>query len=321
MDVLLTGPFGAIGTRVLEELLARGHRVTCFDLDTPINRKAAARYGDELRVRWGDITDPSSVRAAVAGQAAVIHLAAIIPPLSESKPERAQKVNVGGTQNVLDAVAAEPTPPRLVFPSSISVHGFSDGREPPCRADTPFDARDHYAGHKVECEQRVRASAVPWVIVRIGVCADGEYVRVSDGGTAVKMLFAVAPHTRLEYLHPKDAALAMANAIEREGVVGKTLFLGSGPSSQTTWRAFANLPMEAMGLGAFPDSAFADAPYYTDWMDTEESERLLTFQRHGLSAYARELEATWRYKRWLIRPIAPLIRYAMLRAAGRGRAT
>jgi nucleoside-diphosphate-sugar epimerase len=33
MRVLLTGPFGTIGTRVLNELLSRGHTVSCFDLD------------------------------------------------------------------------------------------------------------------------------------------------------------------------------------------------------------------------------------------------------------------------------------------------
>ena len=109
MKVLLTGPFGKIGYRVLEALLAKGHTVTCFDLDSPANRKTARDFSgpalaDRVRVIWGDITNASQVAAAVAGQDAVIHNAAIIPPLSDRNPPLAEKVNVGGTRNILDAI-------------------------------------------------------------------------------------------------------------------------------------------------------------------------------------------------------------------------
>jgi UDP-glucose 4-epimerase len=315
MRVLLTGPFGTIGTRVLNELLARQHNVTCFDLDNPTNRKVARRYSGRINMVWGDITNAASVNAAVANQDAVIHLAAIIPMLSETNPALAEKVNVQGTQIVIDAIATQPQPPLLVFPSSISVHGFSNTRLPPCRVDTPLEARDHYAGHKIECEKRLRASTIPWVILRIGACTDALNQKTGDTEAMLRHMFTLDIDTRIEYLHPQDAAVAMANALEQPAVIGKTLFLGSGKSSQTSWLEFVNLMPRAMGLGDFPASAFGHEPYYTDWMDTAESQQLLNFQQHGLDAYKRELAHQWRFLRYLVMPFRGLIRRYMLKFA------
>ncbi len=313
MNVLLTGPFGTIGTRVLEELLRRNHTVTCFDLDTKLNRKLARKFGTRIRMCWGDITDKASVNAAVAGQDAVIHLAALIPPMSEQKPQLAEKINVGGTQLVIDAIAAQPLMPLLVFPSSISVHGFSNNRQPPCRVDMPYEARDAYAGHKIDCEKRLRASAIPWVILRIGACVDALNQKTGDQEAMLRHMFSLDPQTRIEYLHPKDAALAMANALDNPQVKGKILFLGSGRSSQSSWLDFVNIMPRTMGIGELSAEVFGREPYYTDWMDTLESQQLLQFQQYGLDAYKQELQQQWRVLRYLIWPVRGLIRRHMLK--------
>jgi nucleoside-diphosphate-sugar epimerase len=312
MNVLLTGPFGTIGTRVLNELLARQHRVTCFDLDNKTNRKIAASYGERIRMLWGDITDAASVNTAVTGQDAVIHLAAIIPPLSEEKPTLAEKVNVQGTKLVIDAIAKQNKMPLLVFPSSISVHGFSNKRQPPCKIDMPLEAKDNYAGHKITCENLLRTNNIPWVIVRIGACVDALNDKIGDRAAMMRHMFSLHPDTRIEYLHPHDAATAMANAIEKPEAVGKTLFLGSGKNSQTSWLEFVNITPRAMGLRDLSSDDFGIEPYYTDWMDTAESQQLLQFQQLGMEAYKRELAHQWRYKRFLILPFRWLIRRYML---------
>ena len=86
-------------------------------------KKQAARAGKNLDVRYGDIRDASFIRHAVLECGAVIHHAAILPPKTEQSPELAQAINVGGTECVLRAIEEMRTPARLVFPSSVSVHG------------------------------------------------------------------------------------------------------------------------------------------------------------------------------------------------------
>jgi len=113
MKVLLTGAFGNIGKSTLEELVRQGHIVRCFDLKTRSNEKAARRYRDRIQVVWGDLRRRADVAAAVRDQEVVIHLAFIIPKLSttgfesEEHPDWAREINVGGTQNLIEAMKAD----------------------------------------------------------------------------------------------------------------------------------------------------------------------------------------------------------------------
>lgn len=110
-------------------------------------------------------------------------------------------------------------------------------------------ARDHYAGHKIECEEIVRNSDGPWVIVRIGACIDANNNKPEELSVSLTRLFQTGPDNKLEYLHPADAAIAMVGACNNADAIGKTLLLGGGKSSQTTWMGFSNIAMGAIGIG------------------------------------------------------------------------
>jgi len=311
MRVLLTGAFGKIGYRVTEALVAAGHEVVCFDVDTAANRKTARRFGDRIAVRWGDVTDPASVVAAVAGCDAVIHNAAILPPASEAHPALAERINVGGTRHVLAAMAAHAPAALLVYPSSVSVHGSDAATTALRRVDDPLHADDAYAGHKIRCEELIAASGVRAVILRIGACLEGRNAMEADR-RLLRMMFDIAPAWRVEYVHPKDVATAMVHALDASEAVGRTLFLGGGPDCRTTWREFTSLTFDAIGCGALPVEAFGAQPYYTAWMDTDEAQRLLRFQRHTLADFRAELGHQFRWLRPLMRPVRGLVRRYLL---------
>ncbi len=131
MKVLVTGPFGNIGSHTVPELLREGHAVRTFDVDAPGARRVARAIGGRLDLRWGDVRDARAVADAAAGVDAILHMAALIPPGSEERPEEARAVNVGGTENVLRAAAAQPSRPRILFTSSLDVHGRTQRRPPP----------------------------------------------------------------------------------------------------------------------------------------------------------------------------------------------
>jgi nucleoside-diphosphate-sugar epimerase len=329
MKVLLTGPFGKIGYRVVEALLAKGHEVTCFDLDTPANRKTASDFAGQVaagrvRIIWGDITRADQMDAAVKAVDAVVHNAAIIPPLSDMNPALAEKVNVGGTKNILAAIQRSDRKPQLVFPSSISVHGFNAPDSPwPKKISAPFQAEDCYAGHKIQCEQLIEEAAqqwgLRWTIVRIGACMEGRNpMDTGNGDEMMQMMFRISARARIEYVHPKDVATAMANAIGNPQAAGKKFFLGGGKACQSTWGEFNSMFLVAMGCPPFPDSVFGTQGYYTDWMDTEESQRVLQFQSHTLADYRAELDRKFRYVRPFLFPFRSLfLHYLMSKSPNR----
>src|SRR5512135_1913353 len=102
MRVLLTGPFGNIGSHTTAELIRQGHQVRAFDLRTPRTEKVARRFTGQIEIHWGDIRQADKVKAAVEGQDVIVHLAAILPPVSDEQPEEAKQVNVGGTRTLIE---------------------------------------------------------------------------------------------------------------------------------------------------------------------------------------------------------------------------
>ncbi|MCG3253700.1 MAG: NAD-dependent epimerase/dehydratase family protein, partial [Candidatus Heimdallarchaeota archaeon] len=90
MKILLTGAFGNVGSSTLAELVKRDHNIRCFDIPTRKNKRTAKKFkkfSNKLEIIWGDLRNPLQVVDAVEGIDVVIHLAAIIPPLANERPE------------------------------------------------------------------------------------------------------------------------------------------------------------------------------------------------------------------------------------------
>jgi nucleoside-diphosphate-sugar epimerase len=307
MRILLTGATGNIGSHTLPELVRRGHLVRCFSPLTTANRRRARELPAGAEVVWGDITDAGALVRAAAGVDAVIHLAALIPPLADEQPERAREVNVDGTANVVAACRSQPEPPRLLFTSTFDVHGFTLERPPPRHVEDPLVATNPYTEHKIRCEALIRESGLTWAIFRL---ADVPVLGIRDPHP---IMFEIGLDNRIESLHADDAGLAIANALEVPEVWGRILFVGGGPSCQLTYREYLTRLLAAMGVDPLPEEAFSRAPYATDWLDTTQSESLLHYQRHSFDDIAEAIAASLGWKRRVMPLASPLARAAILR--------
>jgi len=138
VNVLVTGGSGFIGSHVLERLQAHGHRVRNFDLVPP-----PSLDGNAFETAIGDLGDPSAVRAALDGCDVVVHLAAVAD-VDEvaANPGRADRVNVRGTQTLLEAVRAAGTA-RFVYASTVWVYGDAVGPQP-LDEDAPLALPRHF---------------------------------------------------------------------------------------------------------------------------------------------------------------------------------
>ena len=306
MKLLLTGPFGNIGSHALPELLREGHQVRCFDLDTPEHRAAARKHGRRIEVLWGDVRDREALDRAVAGVDAALHLAAVIPPGSNDDPEQARAVNVDGTRNVLQACAALPRKPRVLYTSTFDVHGHTLHKPPPRRITDPLVATDPYTGHKIAAEELVRTSGLEWCIFRL---SDVPVIGLRDPHP---IMFEIGLDNRIESLHADDAAVALARALRTPEVWGRILFVGGGPSCQLTYREYLARMLEAMGIGALPEGAFSQKEYATDWIDSSEAQALLRYQRRSFDDIVADVAACLGWKRRLVPVAAPVVRRAIL---------
>ena len=313
MRVLVTGAFGRLGQEGIARLLAEGHSVIAFDVPNRRNRKTAKSFEGRAKVVWGDIRNSEDIEPCVEACDAILHNACVLAPLSENEPELAYEVNVGGTQNVLDAMKERSEPPVIVFSSTLSVCGPRKPGGPPFTADDPAVGTDHYTTHKTECERMIRDSGLPYVIFRIGVSVGSKAASGDLSPDVFRILFGINPDSRCEWVHPEDVALAQVRAIQTPAAFGKTLMIGGGEGCRITFREFYEKMFEATGVGRFPREAYGTGDYYTEWMDTTESQALLGFQRIRFDEFIEALRHSYRFTRPPTRLLAPLIRRWMLR--------
>ncbi|WP_024803602.1 NAD(P)-dependent oxidoreductase [Nocardia sp. BMG51109] len=321
--VLVTGAFGFVGPSVVRALAADGTRVVATDIDTPANRNAGRRLMSlpSVEVRWADLTRPAQVETLLkaVAPAAIVHLAAVIPPRCYRRRELARAVNIDGTETLLTAAAALPDPPRFVQASSIAVYGPRNPHRDNgvLEPDTPVRPADLYGAHKVEVEELVRESELEWVILRLGGVLSVELSLGTD--TDLLTLEAALPaDNRIQTVDVRDVAAAFRAAITTDSV--RETFLVAGDESHRLVQSEVGSALaEAMGLsGGLPKGRPGDpdndeAWFATDWMDTTRSQEVLAYQQHSFPDMVNELRAKAGPKRYLLRVLAPLVREFMQR--------
>ena len=138
MRVLVTGSRGFVGTRLIPRLEEAGHEVLGFDQDTV------------------DVTDGTAVAGLVRqfSPEALVHLAAIaFVPEASRDPNLAHRVNVGGTQSVIQALEAHAAGARLLLIGSGDQYPAIAPGGPPLSESTVLDPKGPYATTKAAAEQ------------------------------------------------------------------------------------------------------------------------------------------------------------------------
>ena len=316
MKILVTGAFGGVGVKVIEAGYDSGHSMFAFDLRTKRNLKTASRFDGRLEhIFWGDLRNREDVARALSGMDAVIHLGAVIPPLSEKNPDLAYDVNVGGTENVIDSIRAAGDDIPLIYTSSMSIMGCSADRKPPLRVTDPICISSSYTAQKIECEKIIRHSGIRWIIARLGAVVNTE---LSAGGGSLSgiadELFSLSLDNRIEGVWNVDVAEALLNAAVLMTGTGRldnrTFFIGGGRRNgwQLTVRELYSGIFNAAGIGMFSEDRFSKEPYYADWLDTADSQRFLNYQNHSFDEFQHQLRKAMGMKRLFIRLFSGIIR-------------
>jgi dihydroflavonol-4-reductase len=249
MKIFVTGGNGFIGSAVVRTLVASGRQVRCLLRDTSRTARIA---GLAFERAAGDVRDAASVRAAMAGCDATIHLAAP-GGWDNDEPALLRDVIEGGTRNVLDAAAALQNH-RVVVVSSTAAINASDTPEI-FDERTPFMVRDpslHYAHAKHRAEATALAAyerGTPVIIVNPAeVYGPGDATLGSARNLIdfVKSTPVLVCHGGTSVVHVNDVATGIVAALDR-GRPGERYILGGDNLSV---RELAALVLELIGRRA-----------------------------------------------------------------------
>ncbi|MGV0051968.1 NAD-dependent epimerase/dehydratase family protein [Mycobacterium colombiense] len=325
--VLVTGAFGQVGKRCTQILLERGRTVVAMDLrndNTVATEKelAAGGYPGTLIPAYTDLLDADALSDLVATHApeAVVHLAAVVSPLSYRNPGLARRVNVGGTENLLAACSALPRPPLFLMASSAAVYGSRNPYRQPERITpaTPVNPIDQYGQDKVLAEAAIRGSGLPYALFRLGGVISPD-TNSTVNGDSLLLMRSMPGDNRMHAVDARDVALAFANGVDRGATIsGKVVLIGGNESYVLTQRALEDSLMEAFGLGPLgPSASLPGDPgddrgwSFTGWYDTTEAQALLDFQEHDWSQTLEWLAESQGRLRLLLRVLGPVLRPAL----------
>lgn len=227
--ILVTGATGFVGGHVVRALRDDDKAVRCLVRDLRRAQRLAALGCD---LAEGDLTDPASLRNAVDGVEAVVHLVAI----RQGKREQFERIMIQGSRDLLAAAQAADVR-RFVHMSAL---GTSEGTK---------DLVPYY-GAKWEMEQAVQSSAIPYVIFR------PSFIFGSDGGIlpTFRRLATLAPVTliigsgeqRIQPIWADDVAAYFVRALELDTATNRTFELG-GPEVVSWNELWAQLK-QALGV-------------------------------------------------------------------------
>jgi len=241
MRVLVTGGAGFIGSHLVDALVARGDTVTVLDnlSNGSMDNLKNHTNNPGLRFIQGDIRDAKAIENAVAGVDAIIHEAAVISvPLSIENPKLTHSVNVEGTLALLKA-SLDRGIKRFVFASSSGIYG--EQTQLPISEDAPPKPLSPYGSSKLVAEQNCRKfyelEGLETVCLRhfnvYGPRQTGEYAGVMTKflerlrTNKSPVIYGDGEQTR-DFIYVGDVVDVTLLALEREGLAGKTLNVGTG---------------------------------------------------------------------------------------------
>ena len=245
---LVIGAAGFCGAHLCDQLRRRGAHVTGFD--KTISSDSWLHHSGALsQIDWvaGDILNLDDLKLYLARfPTDTVFLLAAQPIVSISNqfPLETAQVNIIGTYNVLEAVRAQKTPPKLVFASSGAYYGATNTTEAIGEDEAALVAGNIYAPTKAAADLAVRCYAKIYGL-RAATCrwmntygpGDTNFSRIIPA--TMKRLSAGKPGlidgtdgtNILEMLHVRDmseAYLAVAAQLDREEVRGEAFNFGGG---------------------------------------------------------------------------------------------
>lgn len=280
-EILITGGAGNFGRTLAQAFKRQGHGLRILDL--PSCDFSLFEDWEDTRIVPGDILDPGSLKEHLEGADWVFHLAAILPPVSETNREMTFKVNVEGTKSLLDACASLSKVPQVVFASSISVYGDTTGEKGVIGPDHPVKPTDWYAESKVEAEEILFASGLPYVNLRISAIVIPAFLDPPEP-------WSFQNDQKIELVTLGDLVEAMTSLEKLEKALNRTLIISGGKKWQMTGESYVNRWCEIMEIPT-EEMIYMDRPGWLNWYDSSQSQGLLEYQNTAPEAFFKELEA------------------------------
>lgn len=304
--IFVTGGGGFVGSKAVDELLSRGHAVRAL-VRALVHRRPIDKPG--VMSVQGGLLNERALDDGLRGADAVVHVVGII---KETGDQTFERVHRDGTAKLVERAKAAGVR-RFVYVSALGAKEKSQSR---------------YATSKFAAEQVVKASGLDWTVFRPSVIhgPDGEFVKmVADFARGKSLPYVFMPYfgvgltgytpKLLQPVDVRDVARALADAVDRQELVGQTVNLVG--SQVVDWRQLYQVigeavtpnPRPAVGLPVWYGKLIATV-LPNAWLPFNKSQVVMAGEDN-----VADVEETTRQLGWRPRPFAESFREAASRQA------
>ncbi len=217
-NILVTGGAGYLGSIMVPELLAAGHKVTVLDnFMFKQNSLAHCCANTNFSVVKGDCRDEALMKTLVKGADVVVPLAALVgAPLCSLDPIGATTTNLDSPLALFKMLSREQ---RVLMPITNSGYGVGEHGKF-CTEESPLRPLSLYGIHKVEVEKALmeRGNAISFRLATVFGMAprmridllvnDFTYRAVTD-----RAVVLFEPHFKRNYIHVRDVTRAFMHGL------------------------------------------------------------------------------------------------------------
>ncbi len=316
--ILLTGAAGNMGYEGLK-LLVKNNKfaVKILALPDKTSKRKLAPFAekDNVEIIWGDLTRYENVLQAVEGSDYVLHVGALVSPAADYYPVLTEKVNYGGTLNIIKAVKEQPSPDKihLVFIGSVAEVG---DRLPPKQWERVGDPIriskfDRYAESKVKAERAVMESGLQyWVSLRQTGILHYNLLNHLD-----PILFHQPLNTHIEWVTSEDSGRLLYNICEYDlpdEFWRKVYNVGGGTSFRQTYDTFLAEMFNMLGVKdyrkLYNPQWFAKKNFHCCWFeDSDNLNNFLHFRQQSFADYLEKLKKKMPRSTTLLKFIPPFL--------------
>lgn len=282
--VLVTGASGSVGLKVLKYLLSEGkYEITALDLKNKKNIKNLKKYNRRINIIYGDITDNVLIEALVKTHDVIIHLASVLPPLSDISKNISKIIEYNGTENIIKAINYYNENCYLIYASTTSLYDSSLSGN--VKEIINEDDLSNYSLNKYQVENLIRKKLKNYTILRLPL--------ILNNIINEPFMFNIKKKLLVEVTTKEDAAYAFVKAIDYESILNKKIFnVGMGKQGIIVYDDLLKNILKYQGL-SFPyilSRIFLEKNYRSPVLsDSDKLDNIIHYRNDTLDNYYKRL--------------------------------
>lgn len=211
----VTGASGYVGSALIEHLEREPKVARILGFDVKPGRVRGKLIQDVV-----DIRDPA-IGHRLEGVDVLVHLAFIMDPIRDE--EEMRSVNVGGTQNLLEAAAGAGVR-KIIYTSSSVVYGAHPDNQIPLTEESPLRSNldFSYPAHKLEVEYMIREfretnPEICFTLLRPAIVFGPQADSAWSHFLELPFVFSIEGYNPpLQFVHEDDVARALSFAVDKD---------------------------------------------------------------------------------------------------------